>query len=173
MSMNGNNYSYDSTQPHAVDSVGSANYTYDANGNMTYRNGQTITWDAENRPVSVSVNSSVIAEFFYDGDGNRIKKIEGGETIIYINQYHEVNVTNGNVTSYYYLGGRLVAMKENTLLRYVHQDHLTGTSLMTDTSGNQIQTTMKYYPYGVTRSGAVPTDKKFTGQRLDTTGLYY
>ncbi|HEY32480.1 MAG TPA: hypothetical protein G4O10_05180 [Dehalococcoidia bacterium] len=32
---------------------------------------------------------------------------------------------------------------------------------------------MSYYPYGSTRSGDVPTDKKFTGQRLDGTGLYY
>ena len=38
--------------------------------------------------------------------------------------------------------------------------------------GNQIGTT-KYYPYGSTRSGSVPTDKKFTGQRLDGTGLYF
>jgi RHS repeat-associated protein len=44
---------------------------------------------------------------------------------------------------------------------------------MTDTSGDQIETTMKYLPFGGTRSGAVPTDKKFTGQRLDETGLYY
>jgi RHS repeat-associated protein len=64
-------------------------------------------------------------------------------------------------------------MKENTALRYVHQDHLTGTSLMTDTSGDQIQTTMKYLPFGLTRSGSVPTDKLFTGQRLDDIGLYY
>ncbi|MBI4267686.1 MAG: RHS repeat-associated core domain-containing protein [Chloroflexi bacterium] len=28
-------------------------------------------------------------------------------------------------------------------------------------------------PFGATRSGSVPTDKKFTGQRLDGTGLYY
>jgi RHS repeat-associated protein len=32
---------------------------------------------------------------------------------------------------------------------------------------------MKYYPYGSTRSGSVTTDKLFTGQRLDDTGLYY
>jgi hypothetical protein len=43
---------------------------------------------------------------------------------------------------------------------------------MTDTSGNQIGTTVKYLPFGGTRSGGVPTDKLFTGQRLDATGLY-
>ena len=32
----------------------------------------------------------------------------------------------------------------------------------------------RYYPYGATRSGGVPTDYQFTSQRLDTgTGLYY
>ncbi len=69
-------------------------------------------------------------------------------------------------------------MKENSTLRYVHQDHLTGTSMMTDSSGNQINTTVKYYPYGVRRNSQpeidnFPTDKLFTGQRLDGKGLYY
>jgi uncharacterized protein RhaS with RHS repeats len=65
-----------------------------------------------------------------------------------------------------------VATCENTTLCYVHQDHLTGTSVMTDESGDLISN-ISYYPYGQTRSGDVPTDKKFTGQRLDATGLYY
>jgi RHS repeat-associated protein len=30
-----------------------------------------------------------------------------------------------------------------------------------------------YFPFGSTRTGTVNTDKKFTGQRLDSTGLYY
>jgi RHS repeat-associated protein len=46
---------------------------------------------------------------------------------------------------------------------------------MTDTGGNQINTTMKYLPFGVCRNSPenFPTDKLFTGQRLDGTGLYY
>jgi RHS repeat-associated protein len=33
----------------------------------------------------------------------------------------------------------------------------------------------KYFPYGGLRNstGSIPTDKRFTGQRLDSTGLYY
>ncbi len=31
---------------------------------------------------------------------------------------------------------------------------------------------IKYFSYGATRSGSAGTDKKFTGQRLDGTGLY-
>ena len=74
--------------------------------------------------------------------------------------------------SYYYLGGRLVAMSQNSTLSYIHQDHLTGTSLMTDAYGDQLDTTMKYYPFGACRNSqpeidSFPTDKLFTGQMLD------
>ncbi len=44
--------------------------------------------------------------------------------------------------------------------------------MTTDENGTSLGT-IKYYPYGGARSGGVPTDKKFTGQRLDETGLYY
>lgn len=44
---------------------------------------------------------------------------------------------------------------------------------MTDANGYQIGSTVKYLPFGETRMGSVPTDKLFTGQRLDETGLYY
>jgi RHS repeat-associated protein len=49
---------------------------------------------------------------------------------------------------------------------------INGTALMTSDNGTSLGT-MKYYPYGATRSGSVPTDKLFTGQRKDGTGLYY
>ena len=138
---------------------------------MTTRGTQTITWDVENRPISVTDGVN-ISTFVYDGDGNRVKKTEGGETILYINQYYEKNLTTGEVTSHYYHGGKLVAMKKNTTLQYIHQDHLSGTALATSANGSSLGT-ITYYPYGSTRSGDVPTDKKFTGQRLDGTGLYY
>jgi RHS repeat-associated protein len=45
---------------------------------------------------------------------------------------------------------------------------------MTDASGNQIGNTVKYLPFGEARANiTVPTEKLFTGQRLDATGLYY
>ncbi|OGO23025.1 MAG: hypothetical protein A2144_11670 [Chloroflexi bacterium RBG_16_50_9] len=63
-------------------------------------------------------------------------------------------------------------MSENATLKYVHQDHLGGTSVVSDASGALVNS-IKYTPWGLTRAGDVPTDKKFTGQRLDNTGLYY
>ncbi len=41
------------------------------------------------------------------------------------------------------------------------------TSLTLDASGNKIGE-MRYYPYGETRYGSVPTDRRFTGQRQDS-----
>jgi RHS repeat-associated protein len=157
-------------KPHAVTSAGSTSYAYDNNGNMTTRGSQTLTWDVENRVVSVTGGAS----FVYDGDGNRMKKTEGGQTILYINKYYEKSLTTGEITTSYYLGSKLIAQRKGETLSYILQDHLTSTSVMTDSGGNSTGT-MTYLPFGLTRStsGTIPTDKLFTGQRLDSTGLYY
>lgn len=63
-------------------------------------------------------------------------------------------------------------MSENATVKYLHQDHLTGTSVMSD-SGGVLISSISYMPYGATRAGSVPTDRLFTDQRLDDTGLYY
>jgi RHS repeat-associated protein len=78
------------------------------------------------------------------------------------------------VTINYYLGSKLIAVKQHTTLRYIMQDHLGSTVGSMDTSGT-IVSTISYAAFGGSRNptGTSPTDKKFTGQRLDTTGLYY
>lgn len=73
-SLNGNSYTYgSSSQVHAVTAYGSTSYAYDANGNMTARGSQTLTWDYENKPLTVSGGSS----YYYDGDGTRVEEIDG------------------------------------------------------------------------------------------------
>ncbi|MBI2857994.1 MAG: hypothetical protein HYX90_02850 [Chloroflexi bacterium] len=62
--------------------------------------------------------------YVYDGDGRRVKKTEGGSTIVYPSRYYEKNMTTTTVTSYYYLGEKLVALKKGSTLEYMHQDHL-------------------------------------------------
>jgi RHS repeat-associated protein len=49
-----------------------------------------------------------------------------------------------------------------------------GTAVTANTSG-ATTSTIRYFSFGATRftTGTLPTDKKFTGQRLDETGLYY
>jgi len=59
--------------------------------------------------------------------------------------------------------GQRIALRTTAGVTYIHGDHLGSTSV---TSGAQTGD-IKYFPYGATRSGAVGTAYKFTGQRLD------
>jgi RHS repeat-associated protein len=112
-----------------------------------------------------------------NGDGNRVKKIVRGspdETTLYVNKYYEKNITNSEVTTSYYLGSKLIAQRKGTTLSYVLQDHLGSTSATASDAGVGTST-ITYFPFGSVRAttGTVPTDKKFTSQRLDQTGLYF
>jgi len=131
--------------------------------------GVTLNWTIENQLASY-YDGSTTTSFVYDGEGRKGKKTVGNTTTIYVNKYYEK--TGSTVTTSYYLGDRLVAQREGTTLRYIHQDDLTGTALTT-ASNDSSTGSIRYHPYGSTRSGNVPTDRKFTGQRLDGTGLYY
>ncbi|MEJ5312686.1 MAG: RHS repeat-associated core domain-containing protein, partial [Anaerolineae bacterium] len=57
-------------------------------------------------------------------------------------------------------------------LTYLHGDHLGSASLSTNASGGKVSE-MRYYPYGEMRSGAMATDRQYTGQRREIgLGLY-
>jgi hypothetical protein len=109
-------------------------------------------------------------------------KTVNGHTALYINACYEVNLSAFTNTSYYYLSGTLIAMSVNATLKYVHKacpehsrrNYLVGTSVVTSDNGTLIES-IKYYAFCETRSLTGPdiTDKLFTGQRLDDTGLYY
>ena len=77
------------------------------------------------------------------------------------------------ITKYYYFGTQRVAMAKGGEFRYLHGDHLGSTVMETNLSGAVI-TDQKYYAFGSQRdSGPVTTDHKFTGQKLDGSGLMY
>ncbi len=78
-------YTYSSAKPHAVTSAGPSAYTYDANGNMISRNGQPISYDAENHLTAFAGKT-----YLYDGDGNRVAEINAdGTATIFIGNYFE------------------------------------------------------------------------------------
>ncbi|MEZ4868020.1 MAG: hypothetical protein R3C14_42220 [Caldilineaceae bacterium] len=157
---------------HAIKNSG---YTYDNNGNMTGRSGKTLDWDHENRLQQVKNGSTVLESYLYDADGVRVKKTVGSTSTYYPNQFYEQ--TGATITKYYYFNGQRVAMRVNGTLTYLHSDHLSSTVMETNSSGG-LSTDEKYYAYGRQRdSGSVTTapngHPKYTGQKLDGTGLYY
>jgi RHS repeat-associated protein len=133
--------------------------------------GTARSWDAENRLTSITKDGTTTT-FAYDGDGARIKQTVNGITTIYVNQFYQK--TGDNVTTNYYLGSQLIAVRNAGVLSYIHQDSQGSTSVTSNSAGTATST-LKYLPFGSTRSstGALPTDREFTGQILDQTGLYY
>jgi RHS repeat-associated protein len=178
------NYTYaDTAHKHAVTQVGANYFCYDPNGNMTRRNaanasctsgGDTLTYDVENHLISASVGITP-TNYFYNGDGARVKKSYNGVTTYYVGALYEYTTWNGgNSTSkYYYFGSQRVAVKQDISISYLHSDHLGSTSKTTGASTS----TQTYYPFGAIRtsSGAPPTDYGFTGQKRDATAnlMYY
>jgi RHS repeat-associated protein len=179
----GTTYSYsDTAHKHAVTQMGTQYYCYDADGNMTKHNatsssctnGDTFTYNIENRLTQVVTSGGVTTNYMYDGDGNRIKKVVGSTTAYYVGNYYEVS--GSATTKYYYFGGQRVAMKKGSTTYYLHTDHLGSTSVVADSSG-ALYSRQTYYAFGgvrTTQGSASPTDYGFTGQKLDASdGLMY
>ncbi len=59
------------------------NDLFDANGNTRTNSGNTFAYDVENRMTNAVVSSTNIV-IVYDGDGNRVKKIVGTTTNLYL-----------------------------------------------------------------------------------------
>ena len=77
-------YTYNTSQPHTVQSISGTNYYWDANGNMTNDGGAILTWDEENRLTRHS-KSLKKACFFYDAAGERYYKNSGATVFVMIN----------------------------------------------------------------------------------------
>lgn len=154
------------------------NYSYDANGNMIQGDGKYFEYNDANQLVKVrhgDASGPVIAQYFYDYTGQRIKKIENGVTTYYVGKHYETQVSGNTVsnTSYYFANKERVAKKDPAgNIYYYHNDHLGGTNVVVDQSGNTVEHT-RYFPFGEVREGG--TDKyTYTGKERDkNTGSYY
>ena len=111
--------------PHAVDSVaGGGSYLYDANGNMTSRTeeGETYTqeWTVENKLRKVRwANDTYQTRFVYDGDGNRLLRIEktpsDETTTVYIGRMYEEKFTGTDLIALASIGDGNTAIALSTV----------------------------------------------------------
>ncbi|GEM_PF-3868680 len=63
------------SHPHAVTHIGTKQYQYDANGNMTSDpDRQRMVYNAQNQLVRVEMKNGVVAEYDYDYTGARVSK---------------------------------------------------------------------------------------------------
>jgi uncharacterized protein RhaS with RHS repeats len=117
-------------------------YEYDDNGNMTRRGTQTLTWDVDNRLISIG---TTLME--YDSTGQRV--IKNGSTGIILFPFDGVEIDNGVITKYIKIGDEIFAAKKQTNLSFYHNDHLEGVNIITNTDvNNPTCQSNEYDPWG-------------------------
>lgn len=148
---------------------------YDANGSLVSGDGKFYEYNDANQLVRVrekDANGAVVAEYFYDHAGQRVKKVENGVTTYYLGKHYETQVVQGQVknTSYYFAEGDRVAKKDSTGTYYYHPDHLGGTSAVTN-SAKQVVSSTSYLPFGEVRQGGA--ENYYTGKEKDKAADLY
>lgn len=134
---------------------------------------------------SINVNGIEQASYAYDALGRRIKVLEGsvetitlyaGNDIIYEVKKEDNSETK---TRYLVLAGKYLAKmvgdEPNLRTYYYHIDHLGSIRAVSDSTGS-IVGLYTYDPFGnVIQEVSYPDSDRirFTGKRLDSTGLYY
>jgi RHS repeat-associated core domain len=112
----------------------------------------------------------VIAQFFYDESGGRVKKVEDGVVSYYITEDYDIE--DGEGTVYYFANGNRVAKSSDDGMFWYLDDHLGSTNVMIDSDGELVERTL-YYPFGGHREGG-EEKYSFTGKEFDSEiGLYY
>ena len=118
-------------------------YTYDLNGNLIAdAEGRQFTFNADNKQTLVMNGTVKVGEYFYDGDGKRIKK----------KTFHENGVLK-ETTVFVYSGGKLIAEYSTTpppaqgKTKYLTEDHLGTPRIITDATG-QVIARRDFLPFG-------------------------
>ncbi|MGH9904193.1 MAG: hypothetical protein ACRD8U_01270, partial [Pyrinomonadaceae bacterium] len=131
-------------------------FTYDLAGNLTNDQGQTFAFDATGQQVSASYSGYLLQQV-YDGDTLRVKKTDNGFNVYYLRSsllggqvVAEVAYNAGSWVwqrGYVQLGGQLLAVQEDGVVRWVHEDPITKTKRMTNSAGTAISTIV-FDPWG-------------------------
>ena len=121
---------------------------------MTNDGINTLTYDAENHVVS-STSGSGSGTYTYDGNGQRVIKVGGGNTIVTIfagaqvlAEYYNGALPSAPTNEYIYAGSLKVASIQSGGTNYWHNDHLSP-RVRTDTSGN-VSDERGTFPFGET-----------------------
>ena len=106
-------------------------FTYDLSGNVITDNlGRTFNYDSENKQRLVKdANGQTIGEYFFDGDGKRIKKVSNTETVIFV-----YDAPGKTIAEY----ANEVAPPQDAKITYLTADHLGSPRIKTDETGQVI-----------------------------------
>lgn len=136
-------------------------FVYDKNGNVIQdvdaatAQSRTFIFNGDNKQTQVKdVNNNIIGQYFYDGEGKRVKKVTNTETTIFV-----------------YSAGKLVAEYSTQLsatpsINYTTTDHLGSPRIITAQLG-QVKSRRDFLPFGeeiASGTGGRTTAQGYGGQ---------
>ncbi|MGW6502824.1 RHS repeat-associated core domain-containing protein [Nonomuraea angiospora] len=170
-------------QPHALQTVGSDLFEYDAAGNTTRRkvgnSDQSLVWDAEGNLESVT-EAGKTTSFVYDADGDRLIRKTSTDATLYIDDMElRLDYAKDVVeqTRYYTIGGEAIAVRTpDNQVYFMANDHQ-GTAQAMVNAGTGDVAIRRQTPFGEDRGTPPPWwpgQRGFVGGTKDaTTGLVH
>jgi RHS repeat-associated protein len=121
--------------------INSSGYSFDSGGNTTTDpSGRAFTYDGENKQVLVTNGGGMVGQYWYDGDGKRVKK--------YVREIDEMTVfvydAAGKEIAEY---SSVVASSTDAKVNYLTADLLGSPRINTDQNGS-IVARHDYMPFG-------------------------
>ena len=191
-------YSYDATKKHAVVSAGSNSYAYDANGNVTNRNGSTVLWTSYDRPFRL-YGPDAWTQLHYGPDRQLWQQVTTtagvAETTTYVGELLERVSKSGVTTWKHYVeaptGTAAVYLRRSDGTAdtyYLTHDHLGSTDKVLNAAGGVVTVEESFTALGARRGSdwqgtptpaqmaaiAATTRDGFTGHdMLDSVGLIH
>lgn len=105
------------------------NFAYDNNGNMTSGDGRSLSYDLNNKPVTIT-KGGITTSFYYDTNGDRYKQVENNNGTVATTYYggsSEYVTTSSTQETRTYLGDWGLRTKDaqgKTKLRFLHRDRM-------------------------------------------------
>jgi len=166
-------YLYDDAN--RIESVNSAPYTFDANGNLLDDGVNTYVYDSANRLKTMNSGQPSESSYQYNGLGDRIQQTMNGQTTTYTLDLNAglTQVLSDGTNTYLYGLGR-IAQAAGTDTEYFLGDALGSVRQLTAGNGD-ITLTKSYAPYGevLSSAGSSSSPFAFTGEQQDASGLTY
>jgi len=178
---------------HEVTQVAATPLTYDLRGNLlTNNNGQTYTWDIENR-LKTATGTGLNASYAYDALGRRVSKTVNGFTTVFISDglreicEYDNGAAPASPTRLYVFDEYIdepILMIAGGVKYYYGTDTQYSVMGINNAAGTFVEK-YKYDPYGkvtilaadgvtVRATSSIGNEITYTGRRRDAeTGLYY
>lgn len=148
-------------------------HTYDEAGNLTFDGVYKYIYNDASRLKEVRIGETGIvkAEYVYNHEGQRIKKVEDGKTCYYITGSTR-SCGPSDQNSYFVQGERILESSE-TGESFFHNDHIGSPFAISDENGI-VKTRINYEPYGRALSQTdLSGEYSFSGKELEASEIYY